>query len=452
MGFRLPRDLHDIHAILSGAGYGCHLVGGAVRSLVLGRKPKDWDLATDAGPEEVQRLFRRVIPTGIRHGTVTILFRGSTYEITTYRIEKGYSDGRRPDAVEYTPSLEEDLKRRDFTINAMAVEIGSGELVDPHGGRLDCARGIVRAIGNPEERFREDGLRLLRAVRFAVTLDFSIEPETSGAMKSCADGILRISPERIQMELEEILRARTPSRAFSLMAETGLLERILPELSAGVGVTQKGRHRFDVFTHSIMACDGIRAPDPGLRLAALFHDIGKPFVASRDEEGVRIFHGHEEKSAELASAILGRLRFPSGTIKRVVHLVREHMFSYDPSWTDAAVRRFLIRVGEENWEDLFLLRLADGYACRGEWPDPRSLDGFRGRILKVLAEKDALSLKSLKIGGRDLTALCDIPPGPAMGRVLEFLLEAVVDDPALNEKETLAEMARRYYKSRLSPS
>ncbi len=451
MKFRLPGDLHEIHATLAAAGFGCWLVGGAVRSLVLRVPPKDWDLATDAEPGDVIRLFRRVVPTGIRHGTVTILTRGSSYEITTFRVEGRYSDGRRPDRVSYTPSLPEDLKRRDFTINAMAIDIGTGALVDPHGGREDCAGKTIRAIGDPEERFREDGLRLLRAVRFASRLGFSIEPGTLKAMKTCAMRIDRISRERVRTELEEIILADVPSRAFILMAETGLLERILPELSAGIGVEQKGRHLFDVFTHSILSCDGILVKDPGLRLAALLHDIGKPSAASTDEEGFRIFHGHEEKSAGLAAEILRRLKFPTAVEKRVVHLVRRHMFNYDSSWTDAAVRRFIMGAGKENIEDLFLLRLADQYATRGEKPDPKSLDEFRGRIRKVLSEDSALSLKDLKIRGGDLTQLCGIPPGPAMGRVLDFLLQAVVDDPALNEKETLAEMAKRYYSSRLSP-
>lgn len=439
--------MKEIHNTLHSAGYACYAVGGAVRNMILRMEPKDWDLATDAEPETVMRLFRRVIPTGIKHGTVTILYRGASYEITTFRIEGRYSDSRRPDGVEYTPSLDEDLKRRDFSINAMAVDIGTGHLVDPHDGRGDCRRRIVRAIGIPEERFNEDGLRILRAVRFAGRLDFTIHPDTLKAMKICVLNLDRISRERVRSEIEEILLSDTPSRSFLIMEETGILERILPELSSARGVTQKGYHRYDVFLHSLLSCDGIPLQDVGLRLAALLHDIGKPAALTMGEDGQPRFHGHEAESARIAGALMRRLKFPAAVEKRVVHLVREHMFNYEPGWTDAAVRRFIIRVGRENIEDILSLRLADQYGTTGKKADPRSLDEFRDRISRVLDE--ALSLKDLRINGKDLARHAGIPAGPSMGRVLDFLLESVVEDPSLNEREVLLEIAGRFYNSRI---
>ena len=449
MKFKLPDALHEIHDRLAEAGHACYLVGGAVRSLILGLPPKDWDLATDAEPEEVMRLFRRVIPTGIKHGTVAILHRGGQYEITTFRIDGKYTDSRRPDSVVFTQDLLEDLRRRDFTINSMAVDIGTGTLTDPHDGRGDCKRKIVRAIGNPVERFDEDGLRILRAVRFAVQLGFDIEEATVAGIRSRVDNLRKISAERIRDELDKILAAETPSQAFRFMAETGMLAIVLPELAEGIGMEQKGMHLYDIFNHNILACDGAPKDRPDLRLAALLHDIGKPEVRESESNGLPRFHRHDEASAKIASAVLKRLKYPTALEKRVVHLVREHMFNYEPKWSDAAVRRFLRKVGREYVDDLFLLRQADQYGTRGKKPDPLSLREFRERIDRVLAEEHALTLKDLKVNGEDLHRDAKIPKGPAMGSVFDFLLEAVLDDPALNVREKLLELAENFYASRI---
>lgn len=450
MKYKLPEALQDIHDRLAEAGHGCYLVGGAVRSLVLRMPPKDWDLATDASPEEVMKLFRRVVPTGIKHGTVAILHKGGQYETTTFRIDGKYSDSRRPDSVVFTGDLLEDLKRRDFTINAMAIDIGTGELTDPHGGRDDCRRKIIRAIGDPLERFDEDGLRILRAVRFAVQLGFTIEPGTVEGIESRAGNLRKISAERIRDELDRILASETPSWAFRFMAETGVLRIVLPELADGIGMQQKGMHLYDVFTHNILACDGAPRERLDLRLAALLHDIGKPEVKESETNGLPRFHRHDEASARIASSVMKRLKYPAALEKRVVHLVKEHMFNYEPRWSDAAVRRFVKKTGREFIDDLFLLRIADQYGTRGSRPDPLALREFRERIDAVLAEDHALSLKDLRVNGEDLHREAGVPKGPAMGKVFDYLLESVLDDPSLNEKEKLIEMAGNFYRTRIA--
>ncbi|MDR1933423.1 MAG: HD domain-containing protein [Spirochaetales bacterium] len=446
---KIPRQVQEIYTTLKNAGFECYVVGGAVRNLVLGTPPKDWDLATDALPQEVIKLFRKVIPTGVPHGTVTVLHKGISCEVTTFRIDGIYTDLRRPDSVEYTSSLSEDLRRRDFSINAMALDIETGEIIDPHDGQEDCLRKIIRAIGRPEERFDEDGLRILRGIRFAGRLGFTIESDTLAAMIARADNLKTISAERIRMEIENILESEKPSESFAIMSDTGVLDLILPELAACRGVIQREMHSFDVFTHSILACDGIVVADPGLRLAALFHDIGKAPALRFTEDGEPRFFGHEAESARLTQGILLRLKFPNALIRRVTHLIAQHMFSYDCRWTDAAVRRFIIRVGKENLEDLFTLRLADSYGRTGVPPDPRSLDGLRRRITGVLSRDEALTLKSLKLSGEDIKNTLSLPPGPSIGQILNFLFESVVEDPSLNDREKLLRIAENFYKTRL---
>jgi len=418
--------------------------------MVLGIPPKDYDIATDARPETVMGLFRRAIPTGIQHGTVTIVVHGEAMEVTTFRVEGRYSDGRRPDSVSFSPSLTEDLKRRDFTINAMAVDLENGELVDPHGGRTDAKHRIIRAIGDPLGRFTEDALRPLRACRFASQLEFIVEPSTVEGMRRSAGRLRSVAPERVKDELSKMLTARLPSTGLVLMAETGILGVVLPELDRCRGVEQKGRHSFDVFTHSVLACDGAPPEDLCVRLAALLHDIGKPEALRVLPDGERTFYQHEAVAATMADDILRRLRFPTSVVKKVSHLIRHHMFNYTEAWSDSAVRRFIARVGLENVDDLFLVRRADQYAMRGEAVPSRNLESFRRRIDAVLEAKEALSIRDLAINGHDLASQAGVPKGPAMGKVLEFLLDAVLDDPSLNTREKLLELARNYYETRLT--
>ncbi len=444
----LPKLLRDFGAVFASRGFRCHLVGGAVRDLVARRTTTDYDFATDARPDEVMRLFARVIPTGIKHGTVTVLFRGHEMEVTTYRSDGTYSDSRHPDSVRFTSSIEEDLARRDFTINSMAVDLATMDLLDPNGGRSDLKARIIRAIGDPVERFTEDGLRLLRACRFAAQLQFTVEAATKEGMRQCRERIDSVSAERIQEELTKILAAELPSAAFMLMDETGLLERILPELCEGKGIEQKGMHNFDVLAHSLYSCDGAPRDRLEIRLAALLHDVGKPRARSLGSDGIPTFYGHEEISESMASRLLKRLRFSNAVESKVCHLIRHHMFHYEENWTDAAVRRFVVRVGLDSIEDLFLLRRADTYGTVGHYVDDIRLAEFRDHIERTIGAEHALSLRDLAIGGEELAAL-GIPRGPTMGVLLKQLLESVLDDPALNERSKLIEIAERLYHSNL---
>jgi putative nucleotidyltransferase with HDIG domain len=440
--------LKEIAAAFNRAGRQVFLVGGAVRDLFLGKEAQDWDLATDARPEEVASLFRRVIPTGIKHGTVTIRHRGRSVEVTTFRTESAYSDGRRPDRVEYASTIEEDLSRRDLTMNAIALALPGGERVDPFRGYDDIRARRIRCVGNPEERFREDGLRPLRAVRFASQLGYTVDEETLAAIPASLATTARVSPERIREEIDKIAASPRPSTALKLMEQSGLLQLVLPELAACRGVEQKGFHRFDVLDHSLLACDyaaRLEASRP-VRLAALFHDIGKPATRRLDESGVWTFYRHERVSAALARDIGLRLRYPNALIKRMVHLIEEHMFHYDETWTDAAVRRLIIRVGEESLEDMYALRRADAYATAG-MENPGLLAPLRSRIDGILARDNALSLRDLAVSGRDLMGI-GVKSGKHMGIILGELLETVLEDPALNTREKLLEIAgklnRRY--------
>ncbi len=436
-----PRELFDFARVLHEDGKACFLVGGAVRDYLLGRAVTDFDAATDARPEEVVRNFRHVIPTGIKHGTVTVLFKGLEIEVTTFRTESDYSDGRHPDKVEYAASIEEDLSRRDFTINAMAFNLATKVVLDPHGGKDDLAARLVRAVGDPVERFHEDGLRPLRAIRFAAQLGFSIETSTLTAIKPSMDRFRLVSTERVRDELQKILLSPIPSRAFGLLEGTGLLAEILPELSACRGVDQRGMHIHDVLDHLYASVDAA-PPELVLRLAAILHDIGKPAAKEERAGGDPTFYRHEEISARMIGTMLKRLRFPNALIDEVAHLVGCHMFSYDESWTDAAVRRFIARVGMPSMDRLFALRLADGTGITGIPADPRSLEPLRGRIEASLAAREAFGLSELAVKGGDLIPL-GIPPGPKMGALLKELLETVIDDPALNNRERLLEIAER---------
>ncbi|MDR2535970.1 MAG: HD domain-containing protein [Treponema sp.] len=434
--------LKEIADIFIRQGKQVFLVGGAVRDMLRGEAAQDWDLATDALPEEVIPMFSRVIPTGIKHGTVTVRYKERSLEVTTFRTESNYQDGRRPDKVDYAATIEADLSRRDFTMNAIALSLPRGDKVDPFDGTGDIRRRIIRCVGNPVERFGEDGLRPLRAVRFASQLGFEIEDATLAAINPTLHITEKVSVERIRDEIDRILNSSKPSRAFRLMESTGLLKLLLPELACCREVEQKGFHYFDVLDHSLVACDFAAQEEAPLtvRLAALFHDIGKAETRALDASGVWTFYQHERVSAELSRNILLRFRYPHETIDTVVHLIKEHMFHYEEIWSDAAVRRFVIRVGEEHLSDLYRLRRADAYATSGI-PLPRDfLAPLISRIDGVLSYSRAFSIKDLRIDGKDLMEI-GVKPGPYMGIILKELLETVVDDPELNTKDKLLEIA-----------
>lgn len=434
--------LQEIAAIFTRQGKQVFLVGGAVRDIFRGKGAQDWDLATDAHPEEVIALFHKVIPTGIKHGTVTIRYKDYSMEVTTFRTESDYYDGRRPDKVKYAQTIEEDLSRRDFTMNAIALSLPGGSIVDPFDGITDITRRIIRCVGDPRERFGEDGLRPLRAVRFASQLGFDIEEATLAAINPSLHITAKVAAERIRDELDRILKSSKPSRALTLMEKTGLLELLLPELASCRNIEQKGVHRFDVLDHSLLACDFAAREEGSLvvRLAALLHDMGKPATRALDDAGIWTFYHHERVSAELSRNMMLRFRYPHSVIDRVVHLVEEHMFHYEEVWKDAAVRRFIIRVGEEYLPDLYRLRRADAYAAAGTGLPRDFLVPLITRVDEALAGSRAFSLKDLQINGKDLQRI-GVKPGPVMGIILRELLETVVDDPALNAKEKLLEIA-----------
>ncbi|HWR10967.1 MAG TPA: HD domain-containing protein [Rectinemataceae bacterium] len=438
--FRIPREIRLIAEKVDGSGKKAYIVGGALRDHFMKRPvSNDFDMATDASPQEIISLFPRVIPTGIKHGTVTVLMGRYSVEITTFRVEGGYADGRRPDSVEFVADIEEDLSRRDFTMNAMALDLLSGELHDPFLGREDIGRRLIRSVGDPVLRFAEDGLRPLRAIRFAAQLGFSIDAATFGAISSTIGTFRQVSRERVRDELQKILLSPSPSTGLRLLESSGLLAEILPELLPSRGCQQKGMHAFDVLDHLYLSADAARK-DLVIRLAALFHDAGKPAASAFGPDGIPSFYDHEKISASMAAAAMRRLKFPNETADLVLHLVKNHMFNYTEDWSDAAVRRFIARVGVGSIEDLFDLRMADTAATRGTPPDPRPLDAFRARIAGILSQESAFSVKDLKLNGNDLARI-GIPKGPAMGKILGELLETVLDDPTQNDRETLLRIA-----------
>lgn len=457
----IPALLKEFGSVFEEAGFKAYLVGGAVRDIFLGKKASDWDVATNATPQDVMKLFKFVVPTGIEHGTVTVHYKKHEIEVTTFRTESGYSDGRHPDSVNYAATIEEDLSRRDFTMNAIAVDLKNGRIVDPYGGKKDIQKKLIRTVGLARERFLEDGLRPIRAIRFSSQLEFKIEEKTYCEISTepVLKKIAGISLERFRDELLKLLKAPKPSLGIRQMEETGILNIFIPEFTVCRGCIQsddRGYHIFDVMDHNLYACDGAPAAKPLVRLAALFHDIGKP--ASRTEttspEGLKVFHffNHEAESEKLARKIMIRLKFSNADTDHVCHLVKNHMFYYTPDWTDAAVRRFLVKVGSENIPDLIDLRFADMY---GKYNQPvrlhdsaacDSLIELQDRIKAIEEKNQALSLKDLAINGKDLIAL-GIPAGKQLGVILNDLFEAVLEDPGLNEKEKLIEMAKKNHKA-----
>ena len=421
------------------------LVGGCVRDLLLGREVSDWDVATDALPKEVQRIFRdkQVIPTGLQHGTVTVMVDRRPHEVTTLRGEGAYTDGRRPDSVAFTSDIVLDLARRDFTINAIAVSPSDGCVIDPFGGREDLDRRVLRAVGDPKARFGEDGLRVLRAARFTATLEVALDPDTRAAIAPSLDTFKKVSAERVRDEWLKTMKARRPSRAFDVMRETGILGVTCPEMLEGVGMLQNKWHAHDVWRHG-MECLDACAGDPILRVAALLHDVGKPRTRALSEKTADYtFYDHERVGAELAEPILQRLRFSNDDRARVVSLVRNHLICYSDDWSDATVRRWMRRVGVERIEDLYALNEADvrgkGRDCDA---DLAALAGLKAHVERVKLAGAALSIRDLAIGGSDLMAELAIPPGRMIGDLLAALLDEVVSEPALNERGLLLARAR----------
>lgn len=467
---KLDSTLIEFGKVFFQAGYKAYLVGGAVRDMLMKVPAHDWDVATNATPQDVIKLFKFVVPTGIEHGTVTVHYKGNEIEVTTFRTEAGYSDGRHPDSINYAATIEEDLARRDFTMNAIAASLEDGIITDPYGGQDDIKNKLIRTVGAAHERFMEDGLRPVRALRFASKLGFSIEKNTYSEIfkKEIQAKAASISIERFRDEFEKIMSSPKPSVGLKLLEESGLLDIFIPEFKICRGCIQsdyRAFHKFDVLDHLFYACDGAPADKLNVRLAALFHDIGKPAAkkilhetvldgekndGSKKEIETITFYNHEAFGEKITQKLMTRLKFSNDMISNVSHLVKEHMFHYESNWSEAAVRRFIIRVKPECMEDLYDLRLADMYGMYNEKVDVRYSESvkllleLKARVEKELSKKTSLSLKSLAVNGRDLMQL-GIPAGKELGRILNELLECVIEDPAMNNKEMLIETAKKIF-------
>jgi tRNA nucleotidyltransferase (CCA-adding enzyme) len=447
----VPAEVRELCQRLKEAGHRSWIVGGCVRDELLRQERGagephpigDWDIATTALPEQVMKLFRRVIPTGIQHGTVTVLMGKSQYEVTTLRGETTYSDGRRPDAVYFVDDIKDDLARRDFTINAIAYDVLEDRLIDPFDGVRDLTQRQLRAVGVPSERFAEDGLRVLRGARFAATLELELEPETARAIEPSLGSYRKVSAERIRDEWLKTMKAKRPSRAFEIMKDYGILAITAPEMLESVGCEQNRYHAFDVWGHAMSCLDA--APQAAvLRVAALLHDVGKPRSrAFSDKTNDYTFYEHERIGAEMVEPLLSRLRFSNEERQHIAALVRHHLICYDSSWSDAAVRRWIRRVTPELVPDLYVLNEADvrgkGRDCSA---DLAALQSLKAHVERILATGAAFSIRDLTIDGRVLMQELGLQPGPDLGRILRALLDEVVDDPSKNQRDVLLERAR----------
>ena len=443
---QIPNEVAWLHSKLKDAGFEAYLVGGCVRDLLLGLTPKDWDITTNAYPEQIQSLFEETFYEN-EYGTVGVVTKSDdprlkVVEITPYRIEGVYTDARRPDEVKFSDKIEDDLKRRDFTINAIAYDPTSHELIDLHGGREDITRRLIKTVGVPSERFKEDALRMMRAVRISAELDFAIENTTAEGVAENAKQLEKISRERIRDELLRILMSPRPMQALYVAQKLGILKYIIPELEQGIGVDQNQAHSFDVFEHLLRALQ--HAADKNwpltVRLAALLHDIGKP--ASRQlsqEKKDWTFHGHEVIGARVAKKILKDLRLPNETTQTIVSLVRWHMFFSDPDQvTLSAVRRIITNVGPDHIKELLNLRICDRIGTGRPKEQPFRLRKYMSMVDEAM--RDPISVKMLKINGTKLMELGQ-EPGPRIGWILHALLEDVLDDPKKNSQEYLESRA-----------
>lgn len=430
----VPEKAKELISMLENAGFEAFLVGGCVRDSLLGKIPNDYDITTSATPEEMKIVFKNehVIETGIKHGTLTVLREGEPFEITTFRVDGKYSDNRHPEKVEFTRSLENDLSRRDFTVNALAYSEKTG-VVDLFGGVSDLEHGIVRAVGDPDVRFGEDALRIMRALRFASELGFEIEEETSLSVKRNCGLLKNVSAERLSAELIRLVCGKNAKKVLGEHSE--VLFVLIPELSVLKGFDQRHfRHHLDAFGHTISVLENI-PPKPVLRLSALFHDISKPLCQSIDENGTAHYYGHAHKSAEIAEEVLSRLKFDSETKNAVKTLVSMHEDRFEP--TPKAVKRVLGKIGPETFEKLLVLMEADDLGKKPEYRNPESFfDAYRKTAGEIIEKDECFSVKKLAVNGSDLSAI-GIGPGPETGKALALLLEKVIEGEVPNEKEKL---------------
>jgi tRNA nucleotidyltransferase (CCA-adding enzyme) len=488
----IPDYVTNIAEELQKNGYQAYLVGGSLRDVLLGIQPNDYDIATNAYPEEIEKIFPRSVPTGAKFGTITVIGedqQGEKFdvEVTTYRSEADYMGGRWPTKVEFTKTIQEDLARRDFTINAIALNLQEFDtvksdsqiselVVDPFGGQADLEQKLIKAVGNPVERFTEDGLRPVRGCRLAAQLEFMIDPQTFAAMQQTNNVTRLISVERFREELMKLLmQASRPSHGLRLMQQVGILDIFIPELTEGIDVVQPEFHVDDVFTHTLKAVD---AAEDRIKLAALFHDIAKPRTRTIDQNGIH-FYGHDQMGAEMTIEIMRRLKFSNAEIEHTSKLVRWHMFYYpsadwrklrgdqfeyqnadkdeiqkhikdsrtrkaEGGWSDAAIRRLIINVGgQDAIDDLMRLRIADALANPKSEFNPEEIKVLSERIAEVRAKEMALRIEDLDITGGDIMAELQLEPGPKIVEILKLLLDAVIDNPNLNQKQQLIELAKK---------
>ncbi len=441
----IPSPVARVLSTLHENGYLSYIVGGACRDLLEGISPHDWDIATSATPDVVKNLFgatHRLITLGESHGTVRLIPRESDtsvyVEVTTLRTEGAYQDARHPDEVQFVEDIEDDLKRRDFTVNAVACKWPDLDVIDPFLGVRDLGRRLIRAVGEPLRRFGEDALRLLRAFRLVSEKGFRIERATYSGISENAHLIDVISRERIRDEFSRLMTGKHVKNALTGMLDVGLLQRILPEFSDSVGFDQRSRYHTRKLHDHVIETVAWVPPRLEVRLAALLHDIAKPRTYSLDESKGAHYYGHAREGAEIASSILKRLRYDSDTVARVSLLVREHMFAYGPEVSDAGVRRLVGRVGRENLADLFELRRADIIAAGG-LPDPL-LDGMWDRVVVCVTGEEPTGYLDLAVNGTDVMQVTGWKPGPKVGRMLELLLEEVIQDPSLNARDRLLDL------------
>ena len=465
LNMQIPLEVLEIIKKLNQVDFEAYIVGGCVRDIILSktkelkRDPKDWDITTNAKPEQVQKLFPNSIYEN-EFGTILIKTSSESpnlkiIEVTTFRKEGKYSDKRHPDKIEFAETIEEDLNRRDFTVNAMAIKPKNTQytiqnteytLIDPFNGQKDLQKKLIRAVGNPKERFSEDGLRLMRAIRFACELNFQIEPQTLNAIKDNASLLSFISKERIRDELIKIINSSQAVKGIFLLQKNDLLKQIIPELEKGIGVTQNKHHIYTVWEHAWRSLDYACKKEYSfeVKLASLFHDIGKPYT--KEGEGINAtFYNHEWQGAKITARVLSRLKFPKDKAEKIIKLVRYHGFVYDPEiTTDAAIRRLLVKIGKENIQELAQVREADRIGSGCPKALPFRLRHFLFRVEKVLQELGGQqpSLKILKINGNDIIKTLHIESSPKIGAILSILLEQVLDDSKKNNKKYLEKEAK----------
>ncbi len=453
----IPKEVKEVLQALVDAGFEAYIVGGCVRDMTVDHEPKDWDVTTNAKPEQIQEIF----PDSFYEndfGTVGVKVKPflkvgkkdrehDIVEVTTYRIESTYSDNRRPDEVRFAKTLEEDLSRRDFTMNALALDINNN-LIDPFGGQKDIKNKLIKAVGNPVERFEEDALRMMRAVRFAAQLNFTIEPNTFDAIKQKNELLKNISIERVRDEFIKIILSNHSRHGVQILHDTGLLQHFLPKLELGIGVEQNHHHTLTVWEHNLKALDTCPSKKLEVRLATLFHDIGKP-QSKRGKGRNCTFYNHEYISARITKTVMKRLRFPTKITQKTVLLVRNHMFYYNvDEVTETAVRRLIKKVGLENMKDLMDVRIGDRLGSGTPKAKPYKLRHFEYMVEKV--SKDPISVKMLKLNGDIMIKNLGFEPSPQIGAILNVLLAEVIEDPTKNTLEYLSNRAAQLKEEDLS--